>query len=143
MLSKTTQYAIRAMVYIYLQNSMTKRPGVSEIAQEIKAPVAYSAKILHTLTKHGMLDSAKGRGGGFFFTGNQSAVSLYEVIRVMEGDGLFSKCGFGLKNCNDDIPCPLHDEYNKIRNSFSAFVKRESIRSLSEKILEDNAVLTR
>jgi len=143
MLSKTTQYAIRALVYVELQNRDNERPGVNEIANEIGAPVSYSAKILHTLTKHGMLDSAKGRGGGFFFTGNQSAISLYEVIRVMEGDGLFCKCGFGLKSCNDDVPCPLHEEFNKIRNSLAQFVKRESIRSVSAKILKDNAVLTR
>ncbi len=128
MLSKTTQYAIRALVYVELQNRDNERPGVNEIANEIGAPVSYSAK---------------GRGGGFFFTGNQSAISLYEVIRVMEGDGLFCKCGFGLKSCNDDVPCPLHEEFNKIRNSLAQFVKRESIRSVSARILKDNAVLTR
>ena len=55
MLTKSTEYAIRALVFIQLKNSEDIRPGVAEIAQEIEAPVAYSAKILQTLTKKGLL----------------------------------------------------------------------------------------
>ena len=68
MLVKSTEYAIRALVYIQLQNWNKKRPGVIEIAKEIEAPAAYSAKILQTLTRHKLVDSMKGRGGGFFLT---------------------------------------------------------------------------
>jgi len=57
MLSKSTEYAIRALVFVQLRNSENNRPGVNEIAIEIGAPVAYSAKILQTLTKHRLLDS--------------------------------------------------------------------------------------
>ncbi|MBP8790720.1 MAG: Rrf2 family transcriptional regulator, partial [Breznakibacter sp.] len=53
MLSKGTEYAIRALVYIQLQNRVDRRHGVEEIGKEIDAPVAYSAKILQTLTKRG------------------------------------------------------------------------------------------
>jgi len=52
LLAKGTEYAIRALVYVRLPNREKKRPGVQEIAREIEAPVAYSAKILQTLTKH-------------------------------------------------------------------------------------------
>ncbi len=67
MLSKSSEYAIRALVFIQLCNWEKKRPGVGEIAKEIEAPEAYTAKILQTLTKNKLLDSMKGRGGGFFF----------------------------------------------------------------------------
>jgi DNA-binding IscR family transcriptional regulator len=67
MLSKSTEYAIRALVYIQLCTWEQKRPGASEIAKEIEAPVAYTAKILQILTKSQLIDSLKGRGGGFFF----------------------------------------------------------------------------
>ena len=143
MLTKSTEYAIRALVYIQLQNWKGHRPGVSEIAQEIEAPVAYSAKIFQTLTKHKLLESMKGRGGGFFFDKNQSNLTLFDVINVMEGDGVFHKCGFGLKNCNSDNPCPLHNEYIMVRDGFYHIVSTESIQSLSRKILDGEAVLNR
>ena len=143
MLSKSTEYAIRALVYVQLCNWEQKRPGVAEIAKEIEAPESYTAKILQTLTKNKLMDSMKGRGGGFFFNNNQSNLTLYEVIHLVEGDACFHKCGFGLKQCNNNNPCPLHEKYLIIRDGFFDIVKTETIKSLSEKILQGDAVLNR
>ena len=143
MLAKTTEYAIRALVFVQLVNWKKRRPGVEEIAKEIEAPLAYTAKILQVLTKHRLLDSMKGRGGGFFFPNNQSELTLYDVIHVMEGDACFHRCGFGLKQCNNDNPCPLHEKYKIIRDGFYEIVRTETIHSLSQKILDGNAVLNR
>jgi len=143
MLTKSTEYAIRALAFVQLRNWEQKRPGVGEIAKEIEAPEAYTAKILQTLTKNKLLDSAKGRGGGFFFDKNQSNLTLYEVIHVMEGDTCFNKCGFGLKQCNDYNPCPLHEKYKVVRDGFFEIVNTETIKSLSEKIHQGEAVLNR
>jgi len=143
MLSKSTEYAIRALVFIQLRNWEQKRPGVVEIAKEIEAPEAYSAKILQTLTKNKLVDSVKGRGGGFFFDENQSNLTLYDVIHVVEGDASFHKCGIGLKQCTDENPCPLHEKYKDLRDGFFEIVKTETIKSLSEKILHGDAVLSR
>ncbi len=143
MLSKSTEYAIRALVFVQLRNWEQKRPGVGEIAKEIEAPEAYTAKILQTLTKNKLMDSMKGRGGGFFFNDNQSNLTLYDVIHVVEGDACFHKCGFGLKQCNNDNPCPLHEQYKIVRDGFFEIVKTETIQSLSEKIKQGEAVLNR
>lgn len=141
MLVKSTEYAIRALVYIQLQNWNKKRPGVIEIAKEIEAPAAYSAKILQTLTRHKLVDSMKGRGGGFFFNDGIEDTTLYNVIIVMEGDTCFTKCGFGLKFCNDNKPCPLHERYIVVREEFLNIAKTESIQSISKKIIDGKAYL--
>ncbi|MEX0983074.1 MAG: Rrf2 family transcriptional regulator [Bacteroidales bacterium] len=141
MLSKSSEYAIRALVFIQIQNWEKRRPGVIEIAREIEAPAAFSAKILHTLTTHRLLDSMKGRGGGFFFPNGQSDLTLYKVIHIMEGDKLFSSCGIGLKSCSDTKPCPLHEQYTPIRNSLIQLVNSETISSLAQRIRDGKAVL--
>lgn len=143
MLSKSTEYAIRALVFVQLRNWEQKRPGVSEIAKGIEAPEAYTAKILQTLTKNKLMDSMKGRGGGFFFNDNQSNLTLYDVIHLVEGDACFHKCGFGLKQCNNENPCPLHEKYKVVRDGFFEIAKTESIKSLSKKIVHGDAVLNR
>ena len=143
MLAKATEYAIRALVYVQLQNWKNQRPGGIEIAREIEAPEAFTAKILQTLSRHKFLESMKGRGGGFFFLNNQSNITLYDVIHVMEGDGCFHKCGFGLKNCNNNSPCPMHNRYIDIRDGFFDLSKAETIASLSTKIVEGTAILNR
>jgi Rrf2 family protein len=141
MLTKSTEYAIRALVYVQLQNWKKMRPGVAEIAREIEAPTAFTAKILHVLTSRSILESMKGRGGGFFFTDNHSDLSLYKIIMVMEGESLFTKCGFGLKNCNDANPCPLHDRYAALRKELLEMAHSETVISLAQKISQGHAVL--
>ena len=142
MLTKTTEYAIRALVYIQLQNWQSKRPGVAEIAENIESPAAFTAKILQLLTKHKLLRSAKGRGGGFFLEDTEQ-LTLYRVIVIMEGDSCFTRCGFGLKHCNDTNPCPLHERYIDVRDGFLNIAKTETIQSVSKKIDEGKAVLSR
>lgn len=85
----------------------------------------------------------KGRCGGFFFDHPSIPLTIFEVIRVMEGEKFFSKCGFGLKQCDGECPCPLHDDYSLVRESFFRLVKKETIQSLADKINEQKAVLTR
>jgi Rrf2 family protein len=141
MLARNTIYAIRALVYIQLKNWENQRPGVSEIAREIEAPEAYLAKILQILTRRRIINSRKGRGGGFDFPDDQNSPALYPVILVMEGDACFKKCGFGFKDCNDVNPCPLHEHYVKIRENLMSLAQSETIDSISRKIVDGKAFL--
>lgn len=141
MLTKSTEYAIRALVFIQLKNNLNQRPGVIEVSSEIDAPTAFTAKILQTLTKHELIGSMKGRGGGFFFTDRNKNLSLYQVITIMEGTSVFTRCGFGLSQCNDSKPCPLHHRYAAVRDEYLQIAKTESIQTLAAKIERGEAVL--
>lgn len=141
MLTKSTEYAIRALVFIQLESWENRRPGVAEVAREIEAPTAFTAKILQTLTRHGLIGSMKGRGGGFFFTNKADDLSLYKVILIMEGDSVFTRCGFGLSECSHEHPCPLHHQYAKIRDGYLQIAKTETIQSLAKTIKQGKAVL--
>jgi Rrf2 family protein len=143
MLGKATEYAIRALVYVYMQNQAGRRPGFKEIAEKIDSPEQFTAKILQTVAREKLVSSVKGRGGGFFFDQPAVPLSLYEVIRVMEGELFFSNCGFGLQHCNSENPCPLHDDYSPVREGFFSLVKTVTIQSLAAKIYDHKGVLTR
>ena len=143
MIGKATEYAIRALVYVYMQNQAGKRPGFKEIAIKIDAPEQFTAKILQTAAREKLVSSMKGRGGGFFFDQPAIPLTLFEVIRVMEGETFFDKCGFGLQRCNSQNPCPLHDDYSPVREGFFTLVKNVTIQSLAAKIYDHKGVLTR
>jgi len=143
MLGKTTGYAIRALVYVYIQNQEGKRPGFKEIAKKINSPEQFTAKVLQSLAREELISSMKGRGGGFFFDDSITPLTLYEVIGVMEGEKFFSKCGFGLKQCDSKNPCPLHYDYSPVREEFFKLVTKQTIQSLANKINENKAVLNR
>ncbi len=133
MFNKETEYALRALVYVQVENKKGRLAGIAEIAREIDAPQFFTAKILQRLAKHGFVMSRKGRGGGFFFDPQKPAVPIRDVIIAVEGDEIFKGCGFGLKFCDENNPCPLHNRYAPVRNSLSRLMSGETIQSLARK----------
>ncbi|MBN2613920.1 MAG: Rrf2 family transcriptional regulator [Bacteroidales bacterium] len=133
MFNKETEYALRGLVYIQMQNFKGHRPGTDEIAREIEAPRFFTAKILQRLVRNGFISSLKGKGGGFFFMPGQSEFMLKELIKSIEGDEIFTGCGFGLKHCNLEIPCPLHERYAPIRDAIESLLSTETIQSMAKK----------
>jgi len=135
MFNKETEYALRGLVYIQLQNFEGKRPGITEIAEQIDAPYFYTAKILQRLVRQGFIESQKGKGGGFYFDIKKPDLSLKQLILATQGDNLFCGCGFGLKQCDENNPCPLHNKYAEIRNALNKLVTEENVQSLAQKTL--------
>ncbi|MEZ5105918.1 MAG: Rrf2 family transcriptional regulator [Draconibacterium sp.] len=144
MFKKETEYALRALVYIQLQNNAERRPGIAEIASEIETPQSFTAKILQRLVKQGFIQSMKGINGGFFFDPANDDLPLRNVIVSIEGDSLFRGCGFGLKHCDENNPCPLHYEYAPIRDGINKLVAEQTIQSLAKKYSDNkNFTLSR
>lgn len=134
MFNKETEYALRGLVYISLQNIQDKRPGTAEVAKEIDAPHFYTAKILQRLVRAGFLESIKGKGGGFYFDPDKPEIPLIRLISSIEGDRSFSGCGFGLKHCSESNPCPVHEKYAPIREAINKMVSEETVQSLAQKV---------
>lgn len=143
MLGKTTEYAIRSLVYIYIQNMKGRRPGFKEVASNIDSPEGFTGKVLQIITRAGLVSSIKGRGGGFFFDNSEKPLTLLDVINVTEGQEFFHKCGFGLKSCDTHNPCPMHDEYVTVRKSFYNLVNKLTIQSLASKVNQNKAIIKR
>ena len=68
MFSKTTEYALRATIYIAQKGTIDKKLGIDEIANAIDSPKPFTAKILQLLTKDKVLHSTRGPNGGFYIT---------------------------------------------------------------------------
>ena len=142
MFNKETEYAIRGLVYIQMQNLEGHRPGMAEIAEQIDAPHFYTGKILQRLVKQGFIKSQKGKGGGYYFDTKKPDLPLKQLIIATEGNNLFCGCGFGLKHCDENNPCPLHDKYAMIRNSLDRLVMEENVQSLAQKTLKGGEMLS-
>lgn len=144
MFKKETEYALRGLVYIKIQNQNGRSPGISEISTEIETPLHYMAKILQRLVRMGFIQSIKGKNGGYSFNTEKPDLTLKEVIVSIEGNELFEGCGFGLKHCDEQNPCPLHYSYAPIRDAINKLVNEETIQSLAGKNSNNlNFVLSR
>jgi Rrf2 family protein len=132
MFSKACEYGIRAAVYITLQSLEGRRVSVTEIAEEIDSPVAFTAKILQQLTRNNIVHSVKGPTGGFEIDReDMDDVKLNMIVKAIDGDKIYVGCGLGLKECNANKPCPLHDKFVDIRTNLRTMLQSTSLYELA------------
>lgn len=132
MFSKTCEYAIRAMIFIAQKSKDGQKVGIKEIAKGIDSPEHFIAKILQDLSRKNLVQSLKGPNGGFYFDASVGTCSLADIVRVVDGDSLFTGCGVGLKKCNENKPCPIHFEFKKVREEIKTMLERADIISFSQ-----------
>ncbi|MEP6464958.1 MAG: Rrf2 family transcriptional regulator [Parafilimonas sp.] len=135
MFSKKCEYAIRALIFIAKKTKKEGvRTGVKEIAKGIDAPEQFVAKILHELTTHHLVQSLKGPTGGFYLDKKSFNTSLASVVQLIDGDDLFTGCALGLLNCSEKKPCPIHNEFKKIRKSIYDLLQHSRLGNLQEQL---------
>jgi Rrf2 family transcriptional regulator, iron-sulfur cluster assembly transcription factor len=128
-LSKSCEYAIRATVYVACKSQKGEKVGIIEVAKAIGSPMHFTGKILQTLARKKILSSAKGPNGGFYIDDGQSLL-LIDVIRAIDGNGLFVACVLGLDKCSEMQPCPMHEQVKPIRDQLMAEFSKQSINEL-------------
>ena len=129
MLSKTTEYALRSVIYVALHEAGT-RIGIKQIARELELPEPFIGKILQNLVKQGVLSSVKGPNGGFYLGRPAEKITIMDLIRIIDGMEAFKRCGLGLKDCSDGHPCPLHHEFKQYRENLVALFTKTTIQDL-------------
>lgn len=141
MISKSCKYAIRAAVFIASQAGNSRKLGVKEIADEIEAPAAFTAKILQTLNRHKIVTSLKGPYGGFFCEAYQLNLPVIDIVNAIDGTAVFRECVMGLHRCSDDHPCPMHHQYAEIRNNLMQSFQQTTLGSLATDLSGGNVYL--
>jgi Rrf2 family iron-sulfur cluster assembly transcriptional regulator len=132
MFSKACEYGIRAAIYIAQQSMQNRKSGLKEIAEAIASPEAFTSKILQTLVRHKVIYSEKGPSGGFAIDLQKlDSVKLSHIVKVIDGDGIYKGCGLGLKACNEERPCPVHDRFKEIRNGLRNMLETTSVLHLA------------
>ena len=137
MFSKTCEYAIRAIIYIAQGSKHGRRVAIKEIARSIDAPEHFIAKILQNLVRTGLVQSSKGPTGGFYLDTPSLKNSLADIVKAVDGDKLFTGCGMGLDYCDETKPCPIHNDFKKLRTQVWKMLNGAKIGALHDK-LEDN-----
>lgn len=132
MFSKTCEYAIRALIFIARKSKHGSKVGIKEIAAGTDAPESFVAKILHDLNKKGLVQSLKGPTGGFFLDKKSLQNSLADIVNAVDGDNIFQGCALGLNYCSEQKPCPIHEEFKKVRKDFYDLLQRAKLHELQE-----------
>lgn len=143
MFSKTCEYAIRAVLFIAQKSEDGSKVGIREIAKGIDSPEHFIAKILQDLSRKGLVQSQKGPSGGFYLDKNSMRATLADVVRVVDGDKIFSGCALGLKQCSEAKPCPVHYEFKKIREDILRLLQSARLGEFNRQLENDLCFLKR
>ncbi len=127
MLSRTGQYAVKAAIYL------AGRPAGSfhlarEIGRELKIPEQYLSKVLHQMARCGLLESQRGRQGGFRLRIAAGRLTLFEVLDAVEDTHRFERCLLG--PCSEKAPCPVHERWKKIREDYLELLRKTTVSDL-------------
>ncbi len=136
MLSNTSKYAIRAVIYLALNAGEEKKIGIKQISKELNIPTPFLGKILQTLAKHKLLSSTKGPHGGFGLGRNAEKIYLIDIVDIIDGQDIFNKCLIRLDDCSNKEPCSMHNKYAQARAQLLNLFQNQNIYELIDEIKE-------
>lgn len=128
-LSNTAEYALRAMTILSLE-AKDGAINARDLAGKTRVPVHYLNKIMKRLAAAGLVESAKGHGGGFRLGKPASRISYLDILKVVGYNFESRQCVFGWEACRNDRPCPMHDSWSKANDNFVAWARQTSLASL-------------
>jgi Rrf2 family transcriptional regulator, iron-sulfur cluster assembly transcription factor len=136
MLSNTCKYAIRALIYLGKHADGDPRIGIKKISNDLSIPTPFLGKILQNLVKQKILVSTKGPNGGFALAHSADRISLYDIVKIVDGEDFFKNCLIGLHPCSNHAengkPCPVHKSFGPVRKQLCDFYKETTIASITE-----------
>jgi len=132
MFSKACEYGIRAAIYIAQQSLVDRKVSLKDVAKAIESPTAYTSKILQKLSKNSIIKSDKGPTGGFSIDKTElEKVKLCSIVYAIDGDAVYTGCGLGLKKCNENKPCPVHNQFKLIREELKKMLETTTVKTLA------------
>lgn len=142
MISKACKYGIRAAIFVASKAGSGVKLNVKEIAREVEAPEAFTAKILQILNKHRVITSLKGPYGGFYIEPQQLEQPVINIVNAIDGMAIFRECGLGLKNCSEIRPCPMHYQYKEAREALLKAFEETTVGQLAKDLNEGSSFLS-
>jgi Rrf2 family protein len=130
LITRDTDYAVRALCYIAKKKD--KIVSVSNLSQKLNIPKPFLRKLLQILNTKGLLESYKGKGGGFVLVAVPKKITLLDLIEVFQGKMMLSDHTFRGKRCPYIKRCALKKRIDDIERCVIDKLKSINIAALIE-----------
>lgn len=137
--SSACEYGIRGLTVLARQPD--RRMLRSAIAAADELPEAFLGKILHDLVRAGLLTSARGRGGGYALAMPAAEIRLLDVKEAIDGLEDLERCAVGLDPCSDETPCPLHEDFKRVRKTVRDYLESTTLDDVARGVETKQALL--
>jgi Rrf2 family protein len=142
MISKKTKYALKGLIYLarkYDQGPIL----ISDLARYERIPKKFLELILLSLKNNGVLQSKKGKGGGYYLGKHPKEISIGNVIRILDGplapvpcvsESAYAKC----QECLDERCCGIRLVMKDVRDAITSILDKTSLSDMLE--FEEKAI---
>ena len=127
-LSKTAQYALRALSY--MAKGEKGLFTAKDLHEKLDIPQQYLRRMLTDLSKSGLLKSVQGKKGGFMFARSIETIYLSDILAVTEKKEILNSCIFGFENCIRENKCAMHDKWEKSKNNIKNKLQTTSLANM-------------
>ena len=137
-LSKKTQYTLRAL-YVLARRYGQGPTLIAKMAKEESIPQDFLEMILLNLKRQGLVESKKGKGGGYKLSKAPATVTLGSVIRLMEGplaplpcasETAYRKCD----ECVDDRFCGTRMVMREVRDAMAGILDNVTLAQVCQRM---------
>ena len=139
-LSQTSEYAIRAMAYIAL-NQDAGPVRAKDMSKAINIPQHYLSKVLRRLVEQQLLTATKGHNGGFLLSRTPKNIKLVNVLEAVDSEVPTKHCIFGWRMCNSKDPCVLHHRWSSVNDAFQQWARTTSLADIRHDAIKSNWIV--
>jgi Rrf2 family protein len=125
-LSQTAEYALRAVVHLARHPDETPIQAM-DLAAATDVPETYLRKVLHELVRAGVLQSTRGKRGGFRLAVPPERLTLLTVVRRFDPITDRRRCLLGRQECSDARPCPAHHRWKSTAEKIATFFGKTTV----------------
>ena len=131
LITRNTDYAVRALCCIAEQKQEVI--SADQLVKSLEMPRPFLRKILQTLNKEGLLNSSKGKGGGFALAVSPGKITVTDLMKIFQGPLKLNECTFKKKVCPNIKDCLLKKKIDEIEEEVILRLKAITIESLLKK----------
>ena len=130
--TRSTEYAIRSLTYLAKHRESGAYHLAREMSEVLGIPAPFLGKILQPLVMRGVLDSQRGRNGGFRLSKEPTEVSLHQIADSQELIYEKRQCFLGQAECTDERACPMHEYWKVASANFEDRMNQTTLQNLIE-----------
>lgn len=112
-LSQSTGYGVLALSRF--DPTGEKLVQLADIAAEANIPKPYLVKILAKVQAAGLIEAKRGQGGGMRLARPAEKISIFDLVRAIDGSDWDDRCLLGLPTCSGANPCPVHAFWSRVK----------------------------
>jgi len=125
------RYAVTAMLDLALHAQEGPVP-LADISQRQGISLSYLEQLFAKLRKQGLVDSARGPGGGYRLSRGANEIAVADVVTAIDEKVDATRCG-GMGNCQDGKPCLTHELWSDLSRQLYEFLENISLGQLVER----------